>query len=274
MFPDEKTGTGRAGARTAKGKNKERMCAEYGRFADVYDQLMGGVNYDGWAGYLDALLRGFGAEDGASVLDCACGTGALTLRLQKLGYRVTGFDRSEEMLAAAQQKARRAGVKIPFVLQDMCALSVHKPAYAVTCACDGVNYLLSNSELRAFFKSANEALVPGGLLLFDVSSAYKLEHVLGGHTYGEDTDECAYIWQNAFDPETRLLEMDLTFFVPDGSGRYERFTERHVQRAHEPEELLFALEQSGFEPLGVYDAFTQNEPAAACERIQFAAKKK
>lgn len=249
------------------------MCVEYGRFAGVYDALMGDVDYDGWAGYLDGLMRGFGLAHGASVMDCACGTGSLTLRLHKLGYRVTGFDRSEEMLACAQQNARRAGAKVPFVLQDMRALNAHKPADAVNCSCDGVNYLLSQGDVRAFFKSVYAALVPGGLLLFDVSSAYKLEHVLGGHTYGENSGSCSYLWQNAFDPETRLLEMDLTFFVPDGNGKYERFSERHVQRAHEQEELLFELEQSGFEPLGVYDAFSQAEPNAASERIQFAAKK-
>jgi SAM-dependent methyltransferase len=257
-----------------KGKRVLEMYAEYGRFADVYDQLMDGVNYEGWAGYLDMLLRRFGVAHGASVLDCACGTGALTIRLQNRGYRVTGFDRSEEMLARAQENARHAGIKVPFVLQDMRTLRAHKPADAVVCACDGVNYLLSKDETDAFFKSAHASLVPGGLLLFDVSSAYKLEYVLGGRTYGEDTKKCAYLWQNTFDPETRLLEMDLTFFMADGGGKFERFTERHIQRAHKTEELLFALDQSGFEPLGVYDAFTQNEPAAACERIQFAAKRK
>jgi len=136
-----------------------------------------------------------------------------------------------------------------------------------------VNYLLSAADVAAFFKSAANALSEGGLLLFDVSSAYKLAHVLGGRTYGEDTKACTYLWQNAFDPKSRLLEMDLVFFTKDETGLYMRFDETHIQRAHEAAELCAALQKNGFSLLGVYDAFTRDEPKRESERIQFAARK-
>ena len=193
---------------------------EYGRFAAVYDELMHGVDYEGWADYLTDLLTAAGVPAGGAVVDCACGTGEITLRLQKRGFGLTGADRSGEMLAAAQKKARTAGIKIPFIEQDMRALCVHKPVDAVVCACDGVNYLLTGGDVHAFFSAVYGALKPGGVLLFDVSSAYKLENVLGMNTFGEDTGNCAYLWRNAFDPRTRLLEMNLTFFTPVGDGKY------------------------------------------------------
>lgn len=249
------------------------MDAEYGRFAAVYDSLMRSVNYDAWAEYIVSLLAEKNVRPGDSILDCACGTGELSVRLSKRGFLVTGIDRSEEMLEIAQKKARLAGQKIPFVCQDMRALSLHKPVSAVVCACDGVNYLLTKKDVGTFFDSAFTALKPNGAMLFDVSSAYKLECVLGGQTYGEDTSECAYLWQNAFDPESRLIEMNLSFFVPDGAGKYSRFTERHVQRAHTAEELQSALEKSGFSECRAYEAFTLDEPNAASERIQFSAVK-
>lgn len=249
------------------------MDAEYGRFAAVYDSLMRSVNYDTWAAYIVSLLAEQNVHPGDFILDCACGTGELSIRLSKLGFLVTGVDRSEEMLEIAQKKARLVGQKIPFVCQDMRALSLHKPVSAVVCACDGVNYLLTKKDVSSFFNSAFAALKPNGALLFDVSSAYKLECVLGGQTYGEDTSECAYLWQNAFDPESRLIEMNLSFFVPDGAGKYTRFTERHVQRAHTVEELQSVLVKSGFTDCRAYEAFTRIEPNAASERIQFSAGK-
>ncbi len=250
------------------------MTREYDEFAMVYDRLMADVDYDAWARYLAALLTAHGVQPGDSVLDCACGTGEITLRLARAGYGMTGADRAERMLEVAQQKARKAGLKIPFVLQDMRALSVHKPVSAVTCACDGVNYLLSGEDAAAFFASANRALKPDGLLLFDVSSEYKLEHILGGQTFGEDARDCTYLWQNCFDTKTRLLEMRLAFFRPSGKTLYERFDERHIQRAHTEKELTTALEHAGFDVLGVYDAFTQDAPNGQSERIQFVAKKR
>ena len=249
------------------------MAVAYGKFAAVYDRLMADVNYDAWAGYLLALLKDGGIQPGNAVLDCACGTGEITLRLQREGYVLTGADCSEQMLEIAQQKARKAGQRIPFICQDMRNLSLHKPMSAITCACDGVNYLLSDADAEQFFLGAYRSLKDGGLLLFDVSSAYKLEHILGGQTFGEDEPECTYLWQNCYDPKSRLLEMRIAFFQPDGQGKYTRFDERHVQRAHQADHIANALARAGFTIVGIYDAFTKDQPTAISERIQFVARK-
>ncbi len=249
------------------------MTQQYQAFAAYYDRLMADVDYALWVDYLKDLLRENGVLPGEPVLDCACGTGELTLRLHQAGYRMTGSDISVPMLEIAQQKARKAGAKIVFVQQELQSIRVHKQASAITCACDGVNYLLSNEEVFSFFCAANRALKDGGMLLFDISSAYKLEHVLGGQTFGEDEPACTYLWQNCFDPQSRLLEMRLAFFTPDGKGMYQRFDERHVQRAHTQQELTMALEQAGFVVKGVYRAFTGNKPEENSERIQFVAQK-
>ena len=249
------------------------MTQAYDEFATYYDRLMADVDYRAWVDYLIELLQANGVLPEMAVLDCACGTGEITLRLHQAGYRMTGADVSARMLELAQQKTRKAGAKIAFVQQELQHLCVHRPVFAITCACDGVNYLLSTEDVLAFFAGANRALKDGGLLLFDVSSAYKLEHILGGQTFGEDEPECTYLWQNCFDPESRLLEMRLAFFTPDGKGAYKRFDERHLQRAHTQEELTELLAQAGFLLEGVYDAFTKKDPNPSSERIQFVARK-
>jgi hypothetical protein len=127
--------------------------------------------------------------------------------------------------------------------------------------------------VSAFFSSAYAALKPGGILLFDVSSAYKLERILDGRTFGEDCDACTYLWQNTFDPLTRLLEMNLAFFTPDDDGRYIRFDETHIQRAHTIKELTDALKKTGFSDIMAFDAFTGQPPADNAERIQMIARK-
>ncbi|MEN6563725.1 MAG: class I SAM-dependent methyltransferase, partial [Christensenella sp.] len=114
----------------------------------------------------------------------------------------------------------------------------------------------------------------GGLLLFDVSSAYKLEHILGGHTFGDDTKGCTYLWRNHFDPNSCLLEMKLAFFRTKESGEYSRFDERHIQRAHTVEELRAALRLAGFEIEEVFGWPGREEPKPESERIQFVAKKR
>lgn len=253
------------------------MSACYEQMAEVYDRLMDDVDYDLWANHLMHLFETF--SDGTlpqRVLDCACGTGALTIRLAECGLQMTGLDCAEDMLRLAQQKAMRRGFRIPFVRMDMQHLQTHRRMDAITCCCDGVNYLTTLSDVSRFFRAAHAALKPDGLLLFDVSSAYKLEHVLGCSTMGEDRADCTYLWENMFDPKTRLLEMRLHFFVPDAAApsRWRRFDEVHVQRAHTKEELCGLLSECGFEVLGIYGAFTEDEPADRAERIQFVARRK
>ena len=257
----------------SKGGGVCMMAQAYEEFAAYYDRLMADVDYGAWAKYLQDLLQTFGVMPDETILDCACGTGGITLRLHQAGFRVTGADASSRMLDVAAQKARKSGVKIAFVQQQLQDIRVHKQVSAITCACDGVNYLLTERDTLAFLLGANRALKEEGLLLFDVSSAYKLEHILGGQTFGEDEQNCTYLWQNCFDPKSRLLEIRLAFFTPDDTGAYRRFDERHIQRAHTQQELSELLQNAGFSIEGVYDAFTKNAPNPNSERIQFVARK-
>ncbi len=251
------------------------MEGAYGEFAPLYDKLMADVDYRAWAKYVMELTERFlptGREGSITAVDCGCGTGEITCLLAAEGWTITGVDISCDMLRLAQQKARSRGLKIPFIQGDMQSFLLHRPVDVVLACCDGVNYLDSLECASQFFSAANRALQPGGLLLFDISSTYKLEQVLDGHTFGETAEDCAYLWQNVYDPQTRLLEMDLTFFIKEG-GSYRRFEETHIQRAHDVNELDGALKAAGFTVLGAYDAFTTNPYRVDSERIQWVARK-
>ena len=229
------------------------------------------VDYEAWAAYLTGFLEEYHVR---SVIDCACGTGTITIALAKSGYSVIGTDISEDMLMEARTNVLKNGLRfLPFVCQDMTALETHRPADAVISTCDGVNYLTKAEDAEAFFQRAGKALKPGGLLLFDISSAYKLEKILGNETFTEITDDYVYIWSNAFDSKTRLSGMDLTFFVREGEY-WRRHAERHLQRAYSEDELRILLTQNGFEVIGVYDAFSRDPVRPDSERIQFAARKR
>ncbi|MGN0792667.1 MAG: class I SAM-dependent DNA methyltransferase [Christensenellales bacterium] len=240
----------------------------YGKFAGLYDPLMKDVDYDRWAEYIASFLP----EGSLRIADCACGTGEITIRLAKMGYTLTGIDISEDMLRIAAEKARKSALKLPFICQNMAELQLHRPQDAIVCACDGVNYLDSLEQVGRFFSAAYAVLKPNGLLLFDISSRHKLENVLDCNTFAEDDGERAYIWKNCYDPESRLISMELSFYEKQGE-LYRRFEENHIQRAHEEKELLSAMEKAGFDA-AAYGFLTRRQAAENCQRIQFIGRKR
>ena len=243
--------------------------SEYDNFAPVYDRLMSDVDYDAWAEYIYAMLE---CERAKRVVECACGTGEIGLRLAKKGLDMTCTDISREMLERASEKARRMGVKPVFACMDMRKLCVHRPADAVISACDGVNYLASPSDMSMFFDAAYAALKKDGLLLFDISSRHKLRDIIGGNTFASDEEDAAYIWSNTYDDVSKLCEMRLTVFERRGE-LYEKYEETHIQRAHSVAETENRLKKAGFELIGAYEAFTLRACDDSSERIQFAARR-
>ena len=242
----------------------------YTGLAAIYDRLSDDFDHEKWAQYYLKRI----AERGVTpklACDCACGTGRLTIPLAQRGIRMLGVDRSGEMLNEAAKAARRAGVMVQWVRQDMTKLSLPRPVDAVTCCCDGVNYLTDESGARQFFRQAAKALKPGGVLVFDVSTLHKLRDVLGNGFFGEEREDTAYLWSNDWDENTRLLRMDITFFQREEDGRYRRFQETHVQRAHTAQELSEWLEESGFCDVRLYGDQSDAAPTEADLRMHISA---
>ena len=242
----------------------------YQAFAELYDELMNDVDYEGWADYYVRLLSIYGVR-GGKICECACGTGALTIPLFRRGYQMTGVDASQEMLWQAAQKTRKQGIAIPYVRQDMRALNLHRPMDAVLATCDGVNYLLTEEDLKSFFRAAYRAVRPGGAFLFDVSTPHKLKDVLCQGLLGEDREDITYLWQNTWHEKRQTVELDLTFFVRDGDGRYRRIDERQHQRAWDQQTLKEALWHTGFRAVSLYGDFSMNAAGEDNQRWHVAA---
>ena len=245
----------------------------YGAFARVYDALMDTVDYEAWANYYHRLMETCHVPPKGRCVECACGTGSLTLPLRKMGYQMTGVDISEEMLAAAMEKARNAGVMIPFVRQDMRTLTVPRRADCVLATCDGVNYLTSPQDAQAFFAAVSAALKPGGALIFDVSTPEKLSGTLGSSTLFSDDDAVSYIWRNKWVEKTACVTLNLSLFVRREDGTYSRLEERQVQRAHTRKELRAWLTAAGFQDIVFYGRQRMTPPRKGDDRWHVTARK-
>ena len=245
----------------------------YTEFARYYDRLMDDVPYEDWARFYAGLLEHHHIDPPARCIECACGTGNLTIPLARMGYQIVGVDLSEDMLNIAQQKARKQGVMIPFVHMDMRKLTVQRPVDAILATCDGVNYLTDSSEAIGFFRTVYKSLKPGGVFVFDVSTPYKLAEKLGNAAFSSSQDDLVYIWQGDYHKSKKLFSIHLDLFVLRQDGNYERIEEDQLQRAHDSDELNSWLQDTGFSKIEFYGDRSLDQPSSNSLRWHIVAYK-
>lgn len=245
----------------------------YGIFSEFYDALTANVSYDTVAQVLSSLLTRYGKGRGL-LLDLACGTGSVSVRLAEKGYEVIGVDLSPEMLSEAQNKAYSAGQNILFLCQDMTALDLYGTVDAAVCTLDGLCHLPDEESLSAALRKVSLFMNPGGVFLFDVNSVYKHRAVLGNNTFVYDTDEVYCVWQNTLLSDGVTVQMDLDFFEPvSDAGDYVRQSERFTERAYPRETLEAMLKKAGFTVLDVFDGYSEKPAHNTSERLLFAVRK-
>lgn len=243
----------------------------YEKFSYLYDRLMEDVPYDKWVDIVKKMGEKYKVT-GKRFLDLACGTGELAIRFAKEGYQVTGVDLSPEMLSNAYWKAEEENCEISFIEQNMTELSLINKFHIVGIFCDSLNYLQTEEEVKETFQNVYTHLEDQGLFLFDVHSLYKMNHIFKNQLFSYDNGEICYIWFSKEGEYPNSVEHEITFFVEDEHGKYDRFDEVHFQRTFSIDEYSEWLKEAGFTLLEMFGDFKQPYSPES-ERILFVAKK-
>jgi ubiquinone/menaquinone biosynthesis C-methylase UbiE len=114
-----------------------------------------------WRAILRRHLPAPSGDEGPHVLDVGAGTGAMTLLLAELGYRVTALDLSEAMLGKARDKAHRGG----FDGIDFVTGRADNPPAGPFDAIVERSMLWTNPNPEVSLEAWRRVTVPGGTLL-------------------------------------------------------------------------------------------------------------
>lgn len=246
------------------------MNSSYERFAIVYDQLMQDIPYDQYVNWVKTNAPN---EQYPRLLDIGCGTGTLSLFFHQEGYEVSGIDLSEDMLAVAYERLQTQGATIPLFTMSMDELEGFSNLDVVTIPIDSINYVVNQDAVIETLKRIYSSLRQGGQLFFDVHSLFKMDHIFMESPFTYDDGEITYLWYTEPGEFEHSIYHQMTFFLKEESGLFERFDEEHYQRTFAVDMYVNWLKEIGFTHVEVTADWSEDSPAEESERIFFRAIK-
>ena len=99
---------------------------------------------------------------GDPILEIMCGTGLISIPLAQQGYRVTGLDLAETMLAEAKRKAVVAGVEVEWITGDVRNFELEQKYRLIFLPSNSICHLLTRDDLEACLAAVARHLLPDG----------------------------------------------------------------------------------------------------------------
>ncbi len=248
---------------------RERSNPPFTVIAPYYDTLMDDVEYDKWVEYLRHILKDLGLKP-KRILDLACGTGTISLKLARCGYSVTGVDLSKSMIEIARKKGEGKGVR--FLVGDMRTINLGERFDVVICLFDSLNNLLTEKELQETFQRVYEHLEDRGVFLFDMNTIYCLAYYWDDRSRVRENKGITSIWRTSYDQKLHISRLDISIYVPQGN-LYKRLDETHYERAYPIEVIDRLLKRAGFSKRYFFDHLTFRKPKSTTLRWMVVALK-
>jgi SAM-dependent methyltransferase len=184
---------------------------------------------------------------GAEVLDVPCGWGRHSVALARAGFRVTGMDLSETLLARAGKRASAAGVHVELVRGDMRELPWRGRFDAVLSLYSSLGYWLSDDEDLRVLRGARDALRPDGAFVLETMHR---DHIVGDYAARDwwETDDGMTVWVEREFDAVEGVSREWTRWSK-GSKRGEKYHELRIRSATEWDALL---RRAGLVPVDWY----------------------
>ncbi len=245
----------------------------YGIFSSVYDILTENVEYERIANKVCSLLHENGV-DGGLLLDLGCGTGTLSLMLEKKGYDVIGVDASEDMLMVANEKKYEENSSVLFLCQKAEELNLFGTINCAVSSLDTINHISNITDVEKALSLVSLFMEIGGIFIFDMNTPFKHREILGNNTFIYDMEDVYCIWQNSLDEVNGKTDIELDFFIKNEDDEcYERYSESFSEYIYDINDILAIIKKCGFTLLDINDDYSENQVSDTTQRITFVVKK-
>ncbi|MDP7067258.1 MAG: class I SAM-dependent methyltransferase [Acidimicrobiales bacterium] len=158
------------------------------------------------------IVDRLGLSSGAAVLGLGCGDGFLEICLGRLGMRVTGVDRLEEVLALARKEVQ--GEEVEFLAADLRELECRPNSYDAVLIIETLG-LMSKEDDADLISRVATWLKPGGGLLADCPKGSEGPDSKGTRASPVPGGRLTMTWN--YDPRFRIQSITPRFERDDGT---------------------------------------------------------
>jgi len=227
----------------------------FDRYAQYYDLFYRDKNYADEVNYVDALIKKHAVGETKTILDLGCGTGGHAILLAQKGYHVTGVDRSDTMLAIAEEKKRQTGASVELQKGDICTVDLRKRFDVAIAMFAVMGYQTTNEALESALLNAAKHLNPGGLLIFDawfgpaVIAQKPRDKIL---IVEKGSGSVIRLTRPNLDIISQIVDVNFTMLHVENDAILNRVEETHKMRFFFTQELEFMLTTTGYQAVGMH----------------------
>jgi len=155
--------------------NKQWYEILFENYAEKYDKES---FVQGTIGECDFIEKELHFKKSLKLLDVGCGTGRHSIELSKRGYKITGIDLSESLLAKAKEKAIKQNLAISFLKHDARELPFNNEFDAAIMLCEGGFPLMETDEMNyEILRNVSKSIKENGKLIFTtLNGLFPLHH--------------------------------------------------------------------------------------------------
>jgi SAM-dependent methyltransferase len=227
----------------------------FDRYAQYYDLFYRDKSYADEVEYVDALIKKYAVGEMTTILDLGCGTGGHAVLLAQKGYHVTGVDRSDTMLAIAEEKKRLVGVSVELQRGDICTVDLRKRFDVAIAMFAVMGYQTTNEALESALLNAAKHLNPGGLLIFDawfgpaVIAQKPQDKIL---IVEKGSGSVIRLTRPSLDIISQIVDVNFTVLHVENDAILDRVEETHKMRFFFTKELEFILAKTGYQAVTMH----------------------
>lgn len=230
-------------------------------YSEIYDLIYHDKDYRVECDFIEAIFQRWSDKPIQSMLDFGCGTGNHAVEMAARGLKVTGVDRSMNMLASALRKATHR-------LSD----PTQRPEWRIELPSEGkwdsaismfetINYLEGKKEFAQLLRRLNELLVPGGLALIETwngAAVPFLFEAIREKKFSARGQEITRRTEAKVDWRNQVMDVQFTFFQ---NGETEpRIAELHHLHYYTPIEVAELGESAGLKLRDIYPSYQMRRP--------------